>query len=74
MTLSSLTPGDIFTHAKSKAKNPTRFIVKGNPIGAKRICWNLKSSELESKWCGLEVVKVGESKIKSKYMKLANCK
>lgn len=30
MTLSSLTPGDIFTHAKSKAKN--RFVVKGSPI------------------------------------------
>jgi hypothetical protein len=80
MTLHSLTPGDIFTHAKSKAKNPTKFIVKGNPMfnrrhgSATRYCFDLKRRELVSKSCRLEVVKVGESKNKQRYMELANKK
>lgn len=80
MTLSDLTPGDIFTHAKSKAKNPTKFIVKGNPMfnrwhgSATWYCFDLKRRDMVGKSCRLEVVKVGESKNKQRYLELANQK
>ncbi len=75
-TLKELNNGDIFIHAKSRAKNPTRYVVYGNPTfnrghgSSTRNCLN-PAREVISKSCRLEVIKKGTSlhadKIKQKF-------
>lgn len=72
MTLKDLEPGDIFVHAKSKARNPQKFVVLGNCIynqghgSSTRLCRNIGKQQAESKSCRLEVKKTGESIHKQK--------
>ncbi len=71
MTLKELTIGDIFVNAKDKSK---KFIVRGNAVfnrghgSSTRMCMDLKSKELISKSCRIEVLKLGESQFKEKYL------
>lgn len=71
MILKDLDNGDIFVHANSLSKNPTKYIVYGNPKfnrghgSSTRMCRKM-DGELISKSCRLEVYKVGESKHKIK--------
>lgn len=75
MTLRELEPGDVFVHAKSKAKKPKRFIVYGNPEfnpgygSATRKCRTL-DGVIVGKSCKLEVIPVGISKHKDKIMEM----
>lgn len=77
MTLKDLEPGDKFVHANSKAKRPKQFIVKGNCMynarhgSATRKCIDLKNQVIVGKSCRLEVVKIGESKNKAKFIEQA---
>lgn len=70
--LQELEVGDIFVHINDKAKNPTRFLVKGIPEfnlrhgRPTRKCVNLKTHFIVGKSCPLDVYKVGESKYKDK--------
>lgn len=77
MTLYELENGDVFAHAKDKAKQPKRFIVYGNPMrnrhGRTRFC-KLPTGQLTSKSCDLEVVKIGNSVYKSKIQEMFNPK
>lgn len=80
MTLRDLEPGDKFVHAKSKAKKPKQFIVKGNPMfnaghgSATRLCIDLIKREVVGKSCKLEVKKIGESLHKQKMLEQAKGK
>jgi hypothetical protein len=80
MILKDLEPGDKFVHAKSKAKKPKVFIVKGNCMfnaghgSATRICIDLDKNVKVGKSCRLEVRKIGESAHKQKYIEQANSK
>lgn len=80
MTLKDLEPGDKFVHAKSKAKHPKQFLVKGNPMfnrhhgSATRICIDLLKQEAVGKSCKLEVKKIGESLHKQKMLEQAKTK
>jgi hypothetical protein len=80
MILKDLEPGDIFVHAKSKAKKPKRFIVKGNPMynaghgSPTRFCIDLVAREVVGKSCKLEVKKIGESAHKQKFLEQAKAK
>jgi len=77
MQLRDLHPGDIFTAASDKSINPHRFTVKGNCMfnrgygSSTRLCYCIRTQEIVSKSCNLEVIKVGESKHKEKLMQLA---
>lgn len=72
MTLKELQIGDKFVALNDKAKNPKKFIVKGNPMfnvrhgQATRLCVLLPEGETVSKSCGLLVKKIGESKHKER--------
>lgn len=74
MTLKDLEPGDIFVHAKSRAKHPHRFVVLGNCTfnrghgSSTRLCRNVSDRETQGKSCRLEVKKVGESIHKQKLL------
>lgn len=74
MKLKELEPGDIFVHAKSKAKAPAKFLVLGKCEfnrghgSSTRMCQNLEKREIESKSCRMEVNKVGESIHKQKFL------
>jgi len=80
MILRDLEPGDKFVHAKSRAKKPKQFIVKGPPMfnaghgSATRKCVDLSSNTIVGKSCKLEVVKIGESKHKAKYLEQSKTK
>lgn len=80
MTLKDLEPGDKFVHAKSKAKNPKRFIVKGSCMfnarhgSATRVCIDIKKRVTVGKSCRLEVKKIGESQHKEKFLEQAKAK
>jgi hypothetical protein len=80
MTLKDLEPGDKFVHAKSPAKHPKQFLVKGNCMynaghgSATRTCIDLLKQEIVGKSCKLEVKKIGESLHKQKFLERANVK
>jgi len=80
MILRDLEPGDKFVHAKSRAKNPKQFLVKGNPMfnaghgSATRKCIDLLKREIVGKSCKLEVKKIGESLHKKKLIEQAKGK
>lgn len=80
MTLKDLEPGDKFVHANSKAKTPKQFVVKGNCMfnrhhgSSTRHCIDLKNRAIVGKSCRLEVVKIGESQHKQKYLEQAKAK
>lgn len=80
MTLKDLEPGDKFVHAKSKAKHPKQFLVKGNCMfnarhgSAIRHCIDLAKRVIVGKSCRLEVKKIGESQHKQKYLEAAKSK
>lgn len=75
MILKDLEPGDKFVHAKSKAKHPKKFLVKGSCLfnrghgSSTRDCIDLQTLEIVGKSCRLEVVKIGESIHKQKINK-----
>jgi hypothetical protein len=66
LTLRDLEPGDIFVHKNSRAKNPTKYLVYGNPEfsqghgSAIKRCRTL-AGEPVNKSCKLEVIKISES-------------
>lgn len=78
MILKELENGTIFCHAKSKSKNPKKFVVYGNPAfngrhgSSTRNCKTMDGI-LVSKSCRLEVTVTGTSihveKIKSMFNK-----
>lgn len=80
MTLRDLTPGDKFVHAKSKAKHPKQFIVKGNCMfnaghgSSTMTCIDLLTNTTVGKSCKLEVRKIGESLHKQKFLDNAKVK
>lgn len=80
MILKDLEPGDKFVHAKSKAKSPKQFIVKGNPMfnrghgSSTRQCIDLLKREVVGKSCKLEVKKIGESLHKQRFLEQAKAK
>jgi hypothetical protein len=74
MILRELEPGDKFIHAKSRARYPIVFVVKGNCTfnrghgSSTRECWEMPSGSPVSKSCNLKVTKVGVSIHKEKIM------
>lgn len=66
MTLRDLEPGDIFRHARSRAKQPDKFVVIGLSEfnrahgSATRLCQSRTGLWLH-KSCRLEVIKISES-------------
>jgi hypothetical protein len=80
MILRDLEPGDKFVHAKSKAKNPKQYLVKGNCMynaghgSATRQCIDLLKQKVVGKSCKLEVKKIGESLHKQKFLEQAKVK
>lgn len=80
MTLKDLEPGDKFIHAKSKAKHPKQYIVKGNCMfnaghgSSTRLCIDLLEREVVGKSCKLEVKKIGESLHKAKMLEQVKVK
>jgi len=68
MSLKELEIGDIFFNVKDSAKH--KFIVRGNPVfnigygSPTRICMDIKTRELVSKSCRVDVTKTAESKFK----------
>jgi hypothetical protein len=80
MILKDLEPGDKFVHAKSKAKHPKQFLVKGNCMynvghgSSTRQCVDLLKQTIVGKSCKLEVKKIGESLHKKKMLEQAKSK
>jgi hypothetical protein len=80
MILKDLESGDKFVHAKSKAKNPKQFLVKGSCMfnaghgSSTRKCIDLLKQTEVGKSCKLEVKKVGESLHKQKMLEQAKTK
>jgi len=75
-TLNDLEPGDFFVHAKSRAKNPKKYMVLSMPEfnarhgGSTRKCVDLFNNNEVGKSCRLEVIKVGQSLHKAKIMEM----
>jgi hypothetical protein len=71
MTLKELEIGDIFYNEKDRQKK--LFVVRGNPAfnirygSPTRVCLELKTKELVSKACKINVVFVRESKFSNAY-------